>query len=143
MTNILTTIYNTRELSIFGTGLKTTSLDKLLDARCDFTIFAPNNIAFAQLSKVNLNILTADVWQLTEILSIHIIPGRFSYQNLLQMCAPGQYKVLLTAIDSSIVQINLNDGIGFGSATVLSTDKSASNGIIYLIDRVTISVCQK
>ena len=143
MTNILNTIYNTRELSILSTGLKITSLDKILSGNCDFTIFAPNNLAFAELSKVNLHVLTADVFRLTEILSLHIIPGRFSYQNLLKMCEPGQQKVMLTAKSDPIAQISLSDGIGFGSATVLSTDKSASNGIIHVVDRVTIPVFQQ
>jgi uncharacterized surface protein with fasciclin (FAS1) repeats len=143
MTDILKTILYTRELSIFSTAIKTTNLDRVLAGNCDLTIFAPNNVAFGQLSKVNLDFLTTDVWQLTEIVSSHIIPGRFSYQDLLNMRPPGQYKLMLTAIDSSQVQIKLNDGIRFGTAVVLSTDKSASNGIVYIVDRVASPICQK
>jgi transforming growth factor-beta-induced protein len=140
MTNILNTIYNTRELSIFSTALKITSIDKILENNGDFTIFVPNNLAFAELSRVNLRILTEEVWRLTEILSIHIIPGRFSYQELLKMYKPGQQKVMLTAIDSSLIEVSLIDGIMFDSSCVLSTDNSANNGIIYIIDRVIIPV---
>jgi uncharacterized surface protein with fasciclin (FAS1) repeats len=47
MADILNTVFNTRELSIFATAIKITSLDKVLTTDCDFTIFAPNNLAFA------------------------------------------------------------------------------------------------
>lgn len=140
MTNILNTIYNTRELSIFSTALKITSIDKILENNCDFTIFVPNNLAFTELSRVNSRILTEEVWRLTEILSIHIIPGRFSYQNLLKMRKSGQQKVMLTAIDSSLIEVSLIDGIVFNNSYTLSTDDSAKNGIIYVVDRVTIPV---
>ncbi len=138
MTNILNTINNTRELSIFANAIQLTSLDKILDESCDFTIFAPNNLAFAQLSRVNLNILTDDIWQLTEMLSIHIIPGKFAYRDLLKMSDLSQQTVALTAIDSSIVTVALADGIKVCGSTVISTEASVSNGIVHLIDRVII-----
>ncbi len=138
MTNILNTILNTRELSIFSTAIKITSLDQILDSRCDYTVFAPNNIAFAQLSKVNLDILTKDTVLLTEILNMHIVFGEFGYQDLLKMCAKDEQDIMLTSIDSSQIYINLSDGIRVGNSTVLSTDASSSNGIIHLIDQVMI-----
>jgi uncharacterized surface protein with fasciclin (FAS1) repeats len=136
MANLLNTIDNTRELSIFSTAIKITSLDKILNSDCDFTIFAPNNLAFAQLSKVNLNFLTQDIWLLTEIISIHIIPGKLGYKDLLRICQPGLQTASILSIDSSPIDINLSDGIRIGNSTVLSTDNSMQNGIIHVIDRV-------
>jgi uncharacterized surface protein with fasciclin (FAS1) repeats len=136
MRSLLDTIYNTRELSIFSKALKITSLDKILTNNCDFTIFAPDNLAFAQLSKVNLNFLSQDIWLLTEVLSLHIISGKLGYQDLLKVCQPGLKKASILSIDSSIVEIDLSNGIGFGNSKVLSTDTTISNGIVYLIDRV-------
>jgi uncharacterized surface protein with fasciclin (FAS1) repeats len=136
MANILNTIFNTKELSIFSTAIKVTSLDKILDGKCDFTIFAPTNLAFSQLSKVNLQILTDDIWLLTEIISIHIVPGRLGYPELLKMCKPGDQEVRLTSIDSSQIYINLADGMKIDGATVLSTNTLPSNGIVHTIDRV-------
>jgi uncharacterized surface protein with fasciclin (FAS1) repeats len=136
MANILTTIFGTRELSIFSTTLKITGFDKILAEQCDFTIFAPTNLAFAQLSKVHLHILTDDMRLLTEIVSIHIVPDRLGYPELLKMCKPGDRGVSLTAIDSSQIYIDLADGIKIGGATVLSTDTLPCNGILHTLDRV-------
>ena len=138
MANLLSTIFKTRELSIFSTAIKVTSLAQSLDEKCQFTLFAPNNLAFAQLSKVNLNILTDDILLLREIISIHIVPGRIDYQNLLRMCKIGDQEVTLTSIDSSLIHINLANGIEIGGATVLSTDTLPCNGIVHIIDRVLI-----
>jgi uncharacterized surface protein with fasciclin (FAS1) repeats len=88
------------------------------------------------LSKVNLNILTDDIWRLTEILSIHIIPGKLEHKDLLKRCKPDRHEATLIAVDSSPVDVNLSDGIKFGGSTVLSTDTSARNGIINTINRV-------
>jgi uncharacterized surface protein with fasciclin (FAS1) repeats len=136
MANILTTIFGNRELSIFSTTLKITGLDKILNDQCDFTIFAPNNLAFAELSKVNLHILTDDIWRLTEIISIHILTDRLGYAELLKRCQPGERGVSVTAIDSSQIYINLVDGMKIGDATVLSTDTLPRNGIVHTIDRI-------
>jgi uncharacterized surface protein with fasciclin (FAS1) repeats len=138
MANILNTISNTRELSIFANAIQITSLDKILDESCDFTIFAPNNLAFAQLSRGNLNILTDDIWRLTEMLSLHIVPGKFAYRDLVKMSDLDKQAVVLTAIDSSLITVNLTHGIEVGGSTVLSTATSVSNGIVYLIDRIII-----
>ncbi|WP_310425240.1 fasciclin domain-containing protein [Chamaesiphon sp. VAR_48_metabat_135_sub] len=136
MANILNTILNARELSIFATSLKVTSLDKILDDSCDFTIFAPNNLAFSQLSRVNLNFLTQDISLLTTVLSLHIIPGKLGYKDLLKKCELGQQIISIVSIDGSTIDIDLSDGIKIGKSTVLSTDASAKNGIVYAIDRV-------
>jgi uncharacterized surface protein with fasciclin (FAS1) repeats len=138
MANILSTIFKTRELSIFSTALKVTGLDRILDDKCDFTIFAPNNLAFAQLSKVNLHILTDDILLLTNIISVHIIPDRLGYRELLKLCKPGDREVSLTSIDSSQIYINLTDGIKIDDATVLSTNTLPCNGIIHMLDRVLV-----
>jgi uncharacterized surface protein with fasciclin (FAS1) repeats len=136
MTNLRTTIYNTREISIFSNTIKVTKIDKIMDDKYQFTVFAPTNLAFAQLSIVNFNILTDDLGILTEIASLHIVPGLMSYHQLLKMCGSGSRQVQLCALDSSQICIDVSDGMKIGGATVLSTDTSPTNGIVHIIDRV-------
>jgi uncharacterized surface protein with fasciclin (FAS1) repeats len=139
MANIFNTISNLREISIFINAIKITNLDRVLADSCTLTVFVPNNLAFGQLSPVNLRVLTDDIDRLTKIISAHLIPGKFEYRDLLKMCPADNHEVVVTAINGSSITINLSDGIRIGNSLVSSTDKSASNGIIHFIDRVIIS----
>ncbi len=138
MANIFNTISNIREISIFINAIKITNLDQVLADSTTLTVFVPSNLAFAQLSPVNLRVLTDDIDRLTRIISAHLIPGKFEYRDLLKMCPTDNRQVVVTAIDGSSITINLSDGIRIGNSWVSSTDKSASNGIIHFIDQVIL-----
>ena len=138
MTSIFNTIANIREISIFTNAIKITNLDRVLADSPMLTVFVPNNLAFAQLSPVNLRILTDDIGRLTRIISAHLIPGKLEYRDLLKMCPSDNREVVVTAIDGSLLKINLTAGIEIGNSQVLSTDKSPSNGIIHFIDRAIV-----
>jgi uncharacterized surface protein with fasciclin (FAS1) repeats len=137
MINILQAIERVRELSILADAIQITHLDRLLtDANLSFTIFAPNNIAFAKVSGMNLKLLTRDKQLLTEILGIHIVARKLDCHQLLELCQQGKNQISIESIDRSPLAIDLSNGIGIGNARVVNTDNSASNGIIYTIDRV-------
>jgi uncharacterized surface protein with fasciclin (FAS1) repeats len=137
MTSILDTVFNTRRLKILGTAVKITDLGKTLNSKRDFTIFAPIDRAFSELPKDTLPRLSQDILLLAKILSVHIVPRKLTYQDLLNICCvQGNVKITLTTIDGSLLDIDLSDGIKVGNSTVLSTNVSADNGIIYEIDRV-------
>jgi uncharacterized surface protein with fasciclin (FAS1) repeats len=138
MANILKTISNLREISIFINAIKSINLDRVIADSSMITVFVPNNSAFAQLSPVNSQSLTDDIGRLREIISAHLIPGRFEYRDLLKMSPTDNREVVVTAINGSLITINLSDGIRIGNSLVSSTDKSASNGIIHFVDRVII-----
>jgi uncharacterized surface protein with fasciclin (FAS1) repeats len=142
MANIFTTISNIREFSIFATAIKITNLDQVLANSPSLTVFVPNNLAFAELSPVNLRILTDDIERLTKIINAHLVPGKFEYRDILKMCPPDKREVVVKAIDGSLLTLNLSDGLRIGNLQVSSTDKSASNGIIHFIDRLIIPESQ-
>lgn len=137
MFNIAQTIERVRELTILANALRITSLDRLLnDDKSEFTVFAPNNLAFAKISGINLKLLTRDKHLLTEILSVHIVEGNLERRHLLDLCQDGTKQTTLASIDRSLLTIDLSNGINISNAQVLTTDTSASNGTIHIIDRV-------
>jgi uncharacterized surface protein with fasciclin (FAS1) repeats len=139
MTSILDTVFNTKRLKILGTAIKLTDLNKTLNSKGNFTIFAPIDRAFIALPKDILLQLSQDILLLAKILNVHIVPTKLTYQDLLNICCvQGNVRITLTAIDGSLLYIDLSDGIKIANSTVLSTDTSADNGIIYEIDRVLI-----
>lgn len=138
MMSILDTVLNTQDFQMLGTAIQIAHLEKILHSAKPFTIFAPRNIAFRQLTKVTFELLVENTVLLTKILSSHIIPGRLAYQDLLKMCKEGDQKVNVMSIDGTPLHINLSDGIVIGESAVVSTNILANNGIIHSIDQIIL-----
>ncbi len=138
MNSILDTLFNIRELQMFCTAIKIVRLTRTLHSAGPFTVFAPYDRAFTQLSSLKLQQLTADIDLLTKIVTNHIVAGNFACQDLLKMCKRGERGITLTSIDGSPLHIDLDDGIRIGDSTVIATDILAENGIIHAIDRLII-----
>jgi uncharacterized surface protein with fasciclin (FAS1) repeats len=97
MTNILDTVFNTRRLKILGTAVKITDLGKTLSSKGNFTIFAPIDRAFSELPKDTLLQLSRDILLLAKTLSVHVVPRKLTYQDLLNICCvQGNVKITLT-----------------------------------------------
>jgi uncharacterized surface protein with fasciclin (FAS1) repeats len=138
MMSILDTVLNTQDFQMLGTAVQIVHLEKILHGTEPFTLFAPRNLAFRQLTKVTFKLLLENTLLLTQILKAHIVPGKLAYRDLLKMCNEGNREVLITAIDGSLLNINLSDGIRIGNSTVVSTDIVANNGIIHSIDQLLL-----
>ncbi len=121
---------------MFCTAIKIVRLTRTLHSNGPFTIFAPADQAFTQLSSMKLQQLTADLPLLTKIVSNHIVAGDFTYQDLLKMCKKSESWITLTSIDGSPLYIDLSDGIRIGDSTVIATNILAENGIVHEIDRL-------
>ena len=131
-------MFNIRELQMFSTTIQIARLSKTLHSAGPFTLFAPNDRAFTQLSKAVMQQLTSNVSLLTEMINSHIVAGDITYQDLLKMCKQGEQSIVLTSIDGALLHVDLSDGIKIGSSTVITTDIRAKNGTIHSIDRLII-----
>lgn len=138
MMSILDTVLNTQDFQMLGTAVQIAHLEKILHGTEPFTLFAPRNLAFRQLTKVTFQLLVGNTLLLTKTLKAHIVPGNLAYRDLLKMCKEGSREVIVTAIDGSLLRIDLSDGIRIGSSTVVSTDIATNNGIIHSIDQVLL-----
>ncbi len=138
MNSILDTLFNIRELRMFYTAIKIVRVNRTLHIDGPFTVFAPADRAFTQLSSMKLEQLTADISLLTKIVTNHIVAGDFAYQDLLRICKKSESGITLTSIDGSPLYIDLSDGIRIGDSTVTATDILAKNGIVHAIDRLIL-----
>jgi uncharacterized surface protein with fasciclin (FAS1) repeats len=136
MNSILDTVVDIKELGMFCTAIKIVRLARTLHSAGPFTVFAPADRAFSQLSSIKLQQLTADVPLLTKIMHNHIVAGDFTYQSLLKMCMKGERSIGLTSLNGSPLYIDLTDGIRIGESTVIATDILTENGIIHVVDRL-------
>ncbi|MDB9346618.1 fasciclin domain-containing protein [Nodularia spumigena] len=100
-----------------------------------YTVFAPTDAAFDALPTGTLdNLLRPENKdQLTKLIAYHVIPGRFTSNQL----TSGEVKT----VEGSPVTVDVNDvtqGITVNNGKVTQADIPASNGIVHVIDQVML-----
>ncbi len=97
-----------------------------------FTVFAPNDEAFAKLPEGTIEALLADPETLAQILLYHVVPGALEATDVLSR---NQLKTLngaRAAISSG------SSGAFIDDARIIATDIFTSNGVIHEIDAVIL-----
>ena len=132
------------DFSTLVTAVTAAGLGETLSGAGPFTVFAPNNAAFAKLPAGTLDTLTKPESKdtLTGILTYHVVPGKTDAATLTQAIEAngGTYEITtvngasLTAKMSG-ANVVLTDAKG-GTSTITATDVEASNGVIHVIDTV-------
>lgn len=123
-----------RNLSTLMKGLGHTDLAETLDGHGPFTILAPINLAFTNL--------TPSVWEdllkpankskLSDLLSYHILKEK----KLVRDFFNGQK---LTTISGKEVIITVKDDeVRINGARILARDRQGSNGVVHSVDAVNI-----
>jgi len=114
-------------------ALKAAVLVDTLKGTGPFTVFAPNDAAFASLATGTVDTLlkVENKAKLTNILTYHVVPGRYLAANLTDgqklKTVQGQ-EITITKKDNKIM-IN-------SSANVETADVISSNGVTFIIDTV-------
>ncbi len=97
-----------------------------------FTVFAPNDQAFAKLPMGTVEALLKDYAKLTAILTYHVVPGAYLAADVV-----GLQEVL--TLNGQSAKITIDGGsVMIDNAVVLKTDIVASNGVIHVIDSVLL-----
>lgn len=115
------------------TALSAADLVSALQAKGPFTVFAPNNAAFAKLPPGALDDLLKpeNKKKLARVLKNHVAEGKIMAAEV----KDERVKML----NGEKVKVKLEDGrINFGGADVLRGDITASNGVIHVIDAVVM-----
>jgi uncharacterized surface protein with fasciclin (FAS1) repeats len=112
--------------------VEATNLVEILNSPGPYTIFAPTDEAFAQISKETLDALVQDTTKLRRIIAYHIVSGDVRSDDLVQIDEAPTVEGSVLAIESTNGKIKVND------ATVLQTDILTDNGVIHVIDKVLI-----
>ncbi|MFN7149756.1 MAG: fasciclin domain-containing protein [Microthrixaceae bacterium] len=100
-----------------------------------FTVFAPVNEAFAALPPETLISVTEDNATLTQVLTLHVVPGTYKSTDLMDL--DGQ---TLTTVEGGKLLVEMDgDDVIVGGAKVISPDIEASNGMIHAVDSVIAS----
>ncbi|MDJ0737955.1 MAG: fasciclin domain-containing protein [Nostocaceae cyanobacterium] len=96
-----------------------------------FTVFAPNDEAFAKLPPGTIQTLVQNTPQLARILTYHVVPGKLMQADLAKLST-------VTSVEGSTIKIDCTDGFEVKNATVLAANIEADNGVIHVIDTVIL-----
>jgi uncharacterized surface protein with fasciclin (FAS1) repeats len=112
-------------------AVKAAGLVDTLKSDGPFTVFAPNDEAFAKLPAGTVEGLLKDPKKLAAILTYHVVAGK---NDAAAVIAAGS----LTTVQGQSLTVDTKDGVSIGGAKVLATDVMTSNGVIHVIDTVLI-----
>ena len=122
------------QFSMLERVLDETGLAATLAGDGPYTLFAPNDAAFAYLLDTNLQISFEDFLKqpgLEERFKFHILKGRVLVDEL------EEGKAFVTLQDYPVTtELSENGDLRVEAATVIETDIPATNGAVYLIDEV-------
>jgi uncharacterized surface protein with fasciclin (FAS1) repeats len=113
------------------TAVKVAGLVDVLKSPGPFTVFAPNDQAFAKLPPGTVQTLVQNTPQLARILTYHVVPGKLMKKDLVGVDS-------LTSVEGSPIRINASEPFEVKNATVIAADIEADNGVIHVIDRVIL-----
>jgi uncharacterized surface protein with fasciclin (FAS1) repeats len=96
-----------------------------------FTVFAPNDDAFAKLPAGTVQTLVQNPPQLARILKFHVVAGKYMKSDLENLDS-------LTSLEGSPIKINCKNGFEVKNATAIAADIEADNGVIHVLDNVIL-----
>lgn len=131
---VATAASNNPYLTTLVSAVQAAGLVDTLNGEGPFTVFAPNNEAFAKIPPAELDAILADTQLLTQILLMHVVVGTsFSSAELLEVgsveTAQGSDLVFTAEADGDIT-------INGGAASVTCADVTTANATVHVIDTV-------
>ena len=131
MADIVDIAVNTEGFSTLVAAVKAANLVETLKTPGPFTVFAPNDAAFAKLPPGTVQTLVQNPPQLARILTYHVVAGKLTKADLSQVDS-------VNSVEGSPISINCADAFEVKNATVIAADIEADNGIIHVIDNVIL-----
>ena len=130
--DIVAVASSTEGFSTLVAALSAASLVETLQGEGPFTVFAPNDEAFAALPAGLLEklLLPENIAVLTAILTYHVVAGKVLSTDV----TAGD----VATVEGSTLALGVMDGVQVNDATVIGADVEASNGVIHVINKVLV-----
>jgi uncharacterized surface protein with fasciclin (FAS1) repeats len=144
--NIVQNAVNSKDHTTLVAAVKAAGLVDTLQGPGPFTVFAPTNKAFGKLPKGTVDTLLKpeNKMMLTNVLTYHVVAGRYSANDLMNMARRdgGQTKLKTVEGDELTIAANGNtltvwDSKG-GRSTITIRNVFQSNGVIHVVDSVLL-----
>ena len=144
--NIVEAASASTDHSTLVAAVKAAGLSDTLAGSGPFTIFAPTDAAFDKLPEgtVDLLLQPENRASLTKVLTYHVIPGRVTSSELVDLIKESGGAAALTTVEGGSLTARLENGSVVlvddkgGTATVSQADLIQSNGVIHITDTVSM-----
>lgn len=142
--DIVRNVDGAKDLTTLAAAMKTANLDGTLTGSGPYTLFAPNDQAFAALPADTHDRLfkSGNEAALTRDLGYHVVPGRLTTKDLAKAVEAGGGTASLKTIEGDSITISkdadrwaISDDKG-NVAHITVADLAQSNGMILVIDQV-------
>jgi uncharacterized surface protein with fasciclin (FAS1) repeats len=130
--DIVDTAVSAGSFTTLVAAVKAAGLVPTLKGKGPFTVFAPNDAAFAKLPPGTVESLLKNKAKLAAILKYHVIPGRVKAADV----AGKSLKV--ATVEGQPLNVDGSFGVKVNDAHVIQPDIEASNGVIHVIDTVLL-----
>jgi uncharacterized surface protein with fasciclin (FAS1) repeats len=129
MKNIVETAIEAGQFTTLVAAVKAAGLVETLSGKGPFTVFAPNDAAFAKLPKGTVEGLLKDKAKLTAVLTYHVVSGKVMAKDVMKMKSA-------KTLQGGSLTIDTSDGVKVDGAKVIQADIEVSNGVCHIIDSV-------
>ena len=129
--SVADTIAARPQLSTLNGLLAKSGLGDSLRGAGPFTVFAPNNDAFAKVPAKTMDALGSDPARLKAVLAYHVLPGKV----LAAEVRNGNSK---TVNGANVALSRAGDFVTVEDAMVQTPDLAATNGVVHVVDSVLL-----
>jgi uncharacterized surface protein with fasciclin (FAS1) repeats len=129
--NIVETAMEVGSLKTLVESLRKAGLTEVLSGKGPFTVFAPDDGAFAKLPKETLDEVSKDRERLASVLKYHVIPIKIMSKDIFKRDS-------IETVQGSKILLDVSSGITVNEAKVVKTDIECKNGVIHVIDSVLL-----
>jgi len=130
MLNIAEIAIKDDSFTLLADGLLSTNLIITFKQSGPFTLFAPNDEAFAQIDPIILTGLIADNHSLQKVSLSHAVKGKYMLADLIDLD-------VLSSMEGCDIYINANRfDVRVNNSVVTLGDIECSNGVIHVIDSI-------
>ncbi|MBN8851019.1 MAG: fasciclin [Sphingobacteriales bacterium 50-39] len=144
--NIIENAMNSKDHTTLVAAVKAAGLVQTLEGEGPFTVFAPTNEAFKKLPAGTVdNLLKPEnKATLTKILTYHVVSGRITAADLMDMVKRGMGKAALATVQGGKLTV-MQDGKELylvdekgGKSRITISDVFQSNGVIHVVNTVLL-----
>ncbi|NAS13427.1 fasciclin domain-containing protein [Poritiphilus flavus] len=127
-------------------AVRAADLEETLGSAGPFTVFAPSDVAFEQLSASQIDRLLhpENKKELKAMLTYHIVAGNLTASKILKAMCRGAGTATFTTVNGDELTASM-DGIDIvlrdcygNTARITTADAGQKNGVIHVIDRVIL-----